>query len=241
MYRIAVCEDEPLAAEQNINMTCRILDSWNLVRGRDYEIDSYCAANPLLERMNDQADAYHLLLLDIQMGAENGVELAALLRKQRVRTSILYITGYQDYARDALHTRALDFLTKPVDENKLAAALDWDFRENYRLERPVLHTGSGAIPLEEILYLEATQHKVAVYMLDRELLLPESLSKLEPELLSHGFCHSHFSFLVNLAHVREIGRTTLVLNGGRELPVSRRSRSALIAEHIQYMKQMRRK
>ena len=36
MYRVAVCEDEPLIAQQNAQMVCHILDGRGMVRDRDY-------------------------------------------------------------------------------------------------------------------------------------------------------------------------------------------------------------
>lgn len=62
-------------------------------------------------------------------GGESGSEVAAFLRKKRITASILYITAYQDCLRDAFYTHALDFWVKPVDEQKLAAALEWDCRK----------------------------------------------------------------------------------------------------------------
>ena len=162
--------------------------------------------------------------------------MAAFLRKKRITASILYITAYQDCLRDAFYTHALDFWVKPVDEQKLAAALEWDCRKNYRPERPLLHIGDGTIPLEEIFCLKATQHKVAFHLADRLLFFPETLSGLELELPPHTFCRSHFSFLVNLSHVREIKRTSLILDNGKKFPVSRHAYPALVSEHITYIK-----
>lgn len=76
MYRIAVCEDVPHTAEQNRAAACRALDGKGRVRGRDYDVDVFYAAAPLMERLAANPGAYQLLLLDIQPDGDNGVELA---------------------------------------------------------------------------------------------------------------------------------------------------------------------
>ena len=68
MYRIAVCEDDPRTAEQNKTAVCRVLDGKGRAQGRDYEIDVFHTAPPLMERLVADPDAYQLLLLDIQPG-----------------------------------------------------------------------------------------------------------------------------------------------------------------------------
>ena len=236
MYRIAVCEDEPLIARQNVQAVCRVLDGRGMVRDRDYRIDAYCAAAPLLEKFDSQPRAYDLLLLDIDLADGSGLSLAGALRERRITASVLYITGYQEFAADALHTRAVDYLLKPVDEGRLAAALDWDLRVNYRPERPVLHTETRAIPLPEILYLEIEGRKTAVHLEGDVELLAEPLSKVERPLLGQGFSHSHFSYLVNLARVARVERTSLTLDTGERIPVSRRYYQALMDQYIDFMK-----
>lgn len=129
MYRIAVCEDDPRTAEQNKAAACRTLDQRGRVRGRDYDVDVFHAAAPLMERLNADANAYQLLLLDIQLEGDNGVDLARFLRERRVNASIIYITDHPGFALDSFPTYPLEYLLKPVDEARLAAALDWDWRQ----------------------------------------------------------------------------------------------------------------
>ena len=236
MYRIAVCEDEPLLAEQNTRMACRILEGRGMVPDRDYRVDTYHTAAELLEQFRLQPRPYDLLLLDIELADGNGVALAGALREQRVTSSILYITAHREFASDALHTRAVDYLAKPVDEAALAAALDWDLRVNYRPERPVLHTETGAIPIQEILYLEIAGRRTAVHLDGGVEFLSEPLSRVKASLLGRGFSHSHFSYLVNLGRVFRVEHTALTLDTGEQIPVSRRYYRSLMNAYIDFMK-----
>lgn len=142
MYRIAVCEDDPRTAEQNKAATCHALDGRGRIRGQDYDVDVFHAAAPLMERLSADSGAYQLLLLDIQLDRDNGVELARFLREHEVDASIIYITDHPGFALDSFPTYPLEYLLKPVDEARLAAALDWDWQQRqHRPKRPVLRVG----------------------------------------------------------------------------------------------------
>ena len=126
MYRVAVCEDDPRTAEQNKIAVCRVLNERGRVQGRDYDVEVFHTATPLMERLTANSNAYQLLLLDIQLDGDNGVELARFLREHKVSASIIYITDHPGFALDSFPTYPLEYLLKPVDEDRLSAALDWD-------------------------------------------------------------------------------------------------------------------
>src|SRR5204863_4161461 len=63
-----------------------------------------------------------LVLLDIQMPGASGLDVAASLGKPR--PAVIFCTAYDHYAVDAFELSALDYLLKPVNRARLAAALD---------------------------------------------------------------------------------------------------------------------
>ena len=233
---IAVCDDEPQMAEQNQLALCRILDHRGLLHNRDYEVDVFHAPAPLMRRLEQAPSAYDLLMLDIQLPDANGLELAHFLRGHDVQAEIIYITDHPGFALDSFPTYPLEYLLKPLDEERLAAALNRYLLRRGPPERPLLRTGSGAIPLEDILYLEISGHKTAVHTTEEREIIPEPLSRLKADLLVRDFCHSHFSYLVNLSHIKRVDRTALLLDNGTEIPVSRRYYQQLMDRYIEYLK-----
>ncbi len=88
---------------------------------------------------------------------------------------------------------------------------------------------SVVIAIAEIDWVEAQDYCVLVHIGKMSYLLRDSIRRLEPRLAAHGFARVHRSAIVNLARVRELRRPAqrewfLVLDGGVELPVSRRLR-----------------
>ena len=142
MYRVAICDDEPHAAEQNEAMLCQILEDRGLKRDIDYSVHCFSSPVPLLAQMENQPSAFHLLLLDIKLENDNGLSLAAHLREIDADCSIIYITAYRDYVFDCFDTRPLHYLLKPVDQERLARVIGRDLEENYHPEQIKLMAGT---------------------------------------------------------------------------------------------------
>ena len=75
MFRIAVCEDD--AAQQAYEET--LLRRWAQENQYKVTVDVYASAEQFLFAAEDEPE-YDLLILDIQMGGMNGMELAARIR-----------------------------------------------------------------------------------------------------------------------------------------------------------------
>jgi DNA-binding LytR/AlgR family response regulator len=242
LYRIAVCDDEILMAQQNASAIRELLCVESLVENKDYSIDIYTDPSELLERLHDNGDYYHLLLLDVNLEENiegtNGIELGKMLRDSRVNCSLIYITAYRDYVFDSFDTRPLQYLLKPVDKSKLKEALLYDYYNCYESARLVLRLGSRKVPVpvEDIYYLESTQHKVAVYKKDSVIYWNGSLASLDQKLPKEKFCRCHNSYIVNLSHVTELVRYEAHLDNGKAVPVSKQNYNRSIDQYIDYMK-----
>lgn len=239
MYQVAICDDELHAAEQNEAILCHILEERSLRRDIDYSV--HCFSNPasLLAQMERHPSAFHLLLLDIELDNENGLSLAAHLREMGSDCSIVYITAYRDYVFKCFDTRPLHYLLKPVDREKLAGVIDRDLRDNYHPEQIQLLVDGcwRTVDARDILYAEATSHKSAVHLQGGEVLyINQNFSELLPRLNGEQFCRSHFSILVNLEHIHRLTDSALILDDGRELPVSRSRQKELKKQYIAFIK-----
>src|SRR5918994_5920432 len=78
--------------------------------------DGVVAAEKIAELSPD------LVVLDIQMPGASGLDVAASLG--RPRPAVIFCTAFDQYAVDAFELSALDYLLKPVNRARLAAALD---------------------------------------------------------------------------------------------------------------------
>lgn len=115
-------------------------------------VESCTSAEEFLARW--QPDAVGCLVLDIRMAGMSGLALQALLQERRIRIPIVFITGHGDVTacRRAFQGGAVDFLTKPVDEQALmdgirkAISLDIQQRQT---ESEVVHLRERFAQLSE--------------------------------------------------------------------------------------------
>lgn len=84
-----------------------------------------------------QPDAVGCLVLDIRMAGMSGLALQALLQERRINIPIVFITGHGDVSacRRAFQGGAVDFLTKPVDEQALLEAIRKAIGQDIRQRR----------------------------------------------------------------------------------------------------------
>lgn len=230
-YRIAVCDD--CAADQNYIIG--IVTRWADACGHTLQIDAFSSAEQFLFQYTAQKN-FDILLLDIEMGGMDGVTLAEQLRAQNETAQIVFITGFPDFMARGFEVSALHYLMKPVMEKKLCSVLDKAVSNLSKTERSVLLPVEDAlvrIPIDQILYVEATAHNCEVVTKTETLTVKQSISQLS-ELLGEQFISTHRSYLVNLTGMYRIGKNEIVLTGGLRIPISRSRQKAVNEAFLQY-------
>jgi two-component system, LytTR family, response regulator AlgR len=203
----------------------------------------------LLERLPDAAA--DVVLLDIRMPGMDGLEAAAHIGRLPDPPRVVFTTAYEAHAIAAFDLHAIDYLLKPIRLRRLFDALT-RVRTLTPLRLDVLRAVAPAarthlavpergrvvlVPLQDVLYLRAELKYVAIRTRERELLLEESLTRLEEEFGSR-FLRIHRNCLVATAHLAGFERVAddgeghweAMLEGMDErLPVSRRHNAVVRA------------
>jgi two-component system LytT family response regulator len=196
-----------------------------------------------------------LLFLDVQMPELDGFGVMRELIARRGVDHLpvtIFLTAFEEFALDAFGVEAIDYLVKPVSEERFAAAIQ---RVRRRLagerraeaadasaeDRPrtvdhlIVATARGqrVVPLDEVSWIGADDYYAAIHAGGRRLLLRESMASLESRLDRSRFLRVHRAAIVQIGRVRELltsaGDAVVVLDDGTRLPVSRRRRAALLA------------
>ncbi len=218
---LLIVDDEPLA-----RLRLRHLVDSN--PGLDAEVSGEAAhaddALAWLER--EVAD---VVLLDIRMpghhAAQAGLRLAARLPALPQPPAVVFVTAHAEHALQAFELDAVDYLTKPVRADRLAAALQ-RVRQRLRptseampLEGPVLVVSDRGrvlrVPVAEVLYLKAELKYVTLRTADHTFVLDESLADLETRL-GERFLRVHRNALVARAAVRALERRAIADEGDEE-------------------------
>jgi two-component system, LytTR family, response regulator len=184
-----------------------------------------------------------VVFLDIQMPGIDGFEVIRRRTAERM-PAVVFLTAFDQFAIRAFEAEALDYLVKPVSEERFGATMKRLMRRLRSTHRStydesiVVTTARGATVLHvsEIDWIEAAGNYVKLWIGPRNYFLRESLQILEDRVHKHGFVRAHRGALVRLDAVRELtrngaGALFAVLGGGARIPISRR-RSAEFAAAV---------
>lgn len=233
---IAICEDVPAEREY----ISKLLQAWVLQGGHTLHL----AAFPTAERFfSAYEDGFRpdLMLLDVEMPGQTGMELAKRLRQLRDDTPIVFITGYSDYMAEGYEVSALHYLLKPVSAQALERVLSRAV-EQLRHQRKFMLCNMDGLPrkvyFDEIQYVEVLSHTATVHLDGgAELSLHQTIRELEQQL-GGGFCRCHRSFLVNISRIRQLQKTDILLDSGLKIPMSRRLAPAVGQAFFTYYREV---
>jgi two-component system LytT family response regulator len=187
-----------------------------------------------------------LVFLDIQMPELGGMDLMRSLIAERGAANIpatVFLTAYEEFALDAFDVDAVDYLVKPVSDERFASAMHRVRRhiarrdgasQSVKPEHLLIPTAKGrrVVAFDEIDWIGADDYYAAVHTGGRRYLLRETMTSLESRLDPSTFLRVHRAAIVNVARLRELvvvdGETFVILRDGTRLPVSRRRRLALV-------------
>ena len=216
-YKIAICDDSD-ADRQYIS---GLAERWAVNRGHTVQTAAFVSAENFLFCYTEKND-YDILLLDIEMGAMDGVTMAKKLRQDNDTVQIVFITGYSDYISEGYEVAALHYLMKPVGEEKLFLVLDRAADKLSKNEKVLNFEVSGEmvrVPVYQIRYADVFGNYVTIHAAD-DLTVKMTLGELEKELDDRFFRVSR-SAIVNLTQISRVTRTEIRLNDGACVPLPR--------------------
>lgn len=213
---LAICDDDP----QDLSRLCALVTEYD----RSASVRTFRTALELYECR----EIFDAVLLDIEMEAPNGFEIALRMARQENHPIILFTTNSAAYAIRG-YGLALRYLLKPLTLEALTEALD-AVRATLRRDRLTV-TVDGQIHVlqaQQIRYAEVSGHRVSLHTDMGVLHLRTTLKDICALLPEGSFCAPHQSYLVNLLHVRSIARDALLLDDGTRIPLSRRRQAEFL-------------
>ena len=208
----------------------------------------------------------HLVFLDIQMPELDGFGVLSELKVsgQVARRDflperfpyIIFVTAFDKYAVRAFDVHALDYLLKPVDEERFERAVarakqmlrsesqwmqniqgllqDVEAHQSRYLERLIVKEEGRIffIITAEIDWIEAKGNYALIHIGKKSYLLRESMNGLENQLNPERFFRIHRSTIVNIEQIHELqslfhGDCRIILQDGTKLLMSRRFRDKI--------------
>ncbi|MCI9150755.1 MAG: response regulator transcription factor [Lachnospiraceae bacterium] len=216
-YKIAICDDSDADRQYILN----IVNGWMQAWGHTVHIDTFSSAESFLFRYAEESD-FDILLLDIEMGAMDGITMAKQLRENNDTVQIIFITGYSDYISEGYEVAALHYLMKPVKEEKLCAVLARAAEKISKNEKVLSFETSSEmvrVPIYQIRYADVHGNYVTIHALS-DVTVKMTLGELEKQL-DERFYRAGRSAIINLTQISRVTRTEVRLSDGTAIPLPR--------------------
>ncbi|HEX7764552.1 MAG TPA: LytTR family transcriptional regulator DNA-binding domain-containing protein [Cellvibrio sp.] len=227
-----VVEDSRLAREGLVNML-RNFAQLQIVG----EADHPSSALALIKEQ--QPD---VIFLDIHMPGESGFDL---LEKLDYTPRIIFTTAYSEYAIRSFDYHAVDYLLKPISQERLALAIQKLTGHQQSIKndsKPLLDINSQIfikdgekchlVALNSIRYLESCKNYVRVFFNEHNAFIKKSLNQIEERLPVKYFFRVNRQYIVNLQAIASIQESIsdgyeITMDDGKQIEISRRNATEL--------------
>lgn len=208
--RVLVIDDEPLARSGVLVQ---------LSKFDDVDVVGECS-DGISAAAGIRAHRPDVVVLDVQMPGMDGIDVLRSLPADERPLAIL-LTAHESFAVSAFELDAIDYLLKPLDDERFAEALARARRRLGKSSQTVEHMSSSPaqepqrfevrvgrrtvlVPVEDVEYLQADGDYVALHVAGQSHLIRESLQRLQERLDGERFLRVHRSAIVRIDRVAEM-------------------------------------
>lgn len=222
-----IIDDERLAREE-VKRALEMHQEFKII-GEASHVDE---AITLIEELKPD-----VLFLDIHMPGKSGFDL---LEELTILPEVVFTTAYDQYAVKAFELNALDYLVKPLRDERFSKTIEKvkvELAKKEEIKADVLpmhrkifiKDGENChfIPLSEIYFIESLENYARLYFGDKKAMIKRSLNLLEEKLDSTVFFRINRSQIINTQYIKEIhpyfnNKLQITLTTGETLEVSSR-------------------
>lgn len=224
----------------------------------DIKLKQHCPEITLVGKASNAQEAFDLItekspdivFLDIAMPGESGFDL--IEKFEQIDFQLIFATGFNEYALDALKLSAVDYILKPINTEDLINAVQKAIEnlstkekvEHYEvLKHNVKNLGKqntkialastdayDFIKVSQIIRCEGWQKYTKIHIADSKTIISSYNIGVYKDMLSnYGFYSCHKSHLINENLIqRYLKEGLIVMSDGSEVPVSRRKKEEFL-------------
>ena len=243
MYLIALCDDE----SEELEKTEKMLSDYEKKHpGLEFMIRCFENTDELLCLVREKNYIPDLIFMDIYLPDKEsnshplGMEAAKKLRNMNYKGKIVFLTTSKEYALEAFDVDALQYIVKPVLEEKLFSVLNSllkDIEEErkkfilLRIEGQLVR-----VSLNDIVYCEAQGKRQCLYLTDgTQYILRMTMTELYEQLSQYQeFVRIGAAFIVNLGYIGTLNAKEICMDSGRKIYLPRGTYKGLREQYFNY-------
>ena len=222
-------------------MNCLIVDDDKIVRTEVEHMVSKLPFLKLVGSVSKAMEAFNILstepidlvFLDVMMPEMNGLELMKTLHDRKPQ--VILMTSEKKYAVDGFNFDAVDFIVKPIGEERFLKAVS-KAKNNFENKKTVpkpeylfikVDSVLTKINVNDILYIEALADYAAIHTMTAKFIVHSTMKSIMDKLPPDDFLRVHNSYIVRLDKISSIEDNTIIINK-KFIPVSRPHREQLM-------------
>lgn len=226
-----IIEDEPQAVNVILSYVKKHFPEFECLADFDKisEASTFLKSNPV-----------DFVFLDVQLNGEFGIDIRNYLSKDELNFEIIFTTAYSGFALEAFALCAIDYLLKPLKEDRLIEALTRVLKKNKIsneqlelleqlskteiIDRIILKNNDGQFPvfLDEIIYLKADNVYTEFHLVNRKrIVVSRPLKEYELLLSNTQFFKSHRSYILNTSQILTILPQDAKMKDESIIPIAR--------------------
>lgn len=234
---IYICDDDAFDTKSIMNL----LEEYRKEKEIPLTVNTFSDGDSMFACGQDKDDREpdpDIILMDIELGAENGIEIASKANELWPESQIIYLSNYLSFSTEVYNTRHIYYVIKEQAAARLPEALDKAIQNSLNSRSTaffhLLDNTDIWLKLDSIIYLERNVRITIIHTEEKEYLIRNKLNEL-PDLLSSGqFSRCHNSFIINLAKVRKKTPKSYIMSDGREIMISRKYRGETVKQFLLY-------
>ncbi len=187
----------------------------------------------------ENAPAFDLAFLDVQMPGCDGITLAQKLRQSNPKLALFFVTNYDEYQDEAMDLQAFRFFEKPFHVSRLYAGLDKAMEYIDGAYVDIFLSDKGIckrIVVDDICYITRDGRKVLIVTQKQSFHASEKYDDVCGKMPQLFFYPVHKSYFVNLHYVDKYTYTELLLTDGTRIPIAPRRQSAFHKFWFEYLR-----
>ena len=238
MYKIVIVEDEKSVADGLKEM----LQTYAAERELDLRIEEFESGDSFLQ---SGCSDYDIVLLDINMPGNNGIQVAKEIRAKGDNPDavIIFCTNYPQYAISGYEVSALGYLIKPVTKLSLEHNLDKALKFLWRKQQLKLliksKDGQLVVRASDIVYIEVGRHNLYFHIMTAEgiksIRTRGTMREMYDALKEMNFAKCSACYLINMNYITAINKSKIECAGGVVLFISRKSQKEFMTHFMKYI------
>lgn len=229
--RVAIVEDDPTCRSQMEEY----IRQYGQEHGQSFEVESFADGGQIVAQDTARFD---IILLDIEMPGLNGMEAAEKLRARDTDVVLVFVTNMAQYAIRGYAVGALDFVLKPINYYTFSVRFERAIHRAQKREgsQVLLNLPDAVrrVDTRDIYYVEVQNRQLHYHTTGGEYVVRGTMQQAEQQLGPYHFVKCSHWYLVNLRHVTEVKRDTVMV-AGQELEISRRNYTAFLTALTNYV------